>query len=117
MQTKTTWSGMSDEKLVYVAGPYSEGIWEENIRAVIDAAEEIYRAGHVPFIPHTMTAMWALLYPKPKDVWLKIDLVVLERCDALVRVPGLSEGAEREVEFCKNNDIPVYRLEEFTDGH
>jgi len=95
-------------KLIYIAGPYTEGVWEYNIRNVIQAAEKVYNAGHVPFIPHTMTTLWALLHPKSKDEWLEIDLEVLSRCDGIVRLSGESEGAEIEVEFAEENNIPVY---------
>lgn len=104
-------------KLVYVAGPYTEGLWEENIRTVIDAGDRIMQAGHTPFIPHTMTTLWALVEPKTKDEWLAIDLDILKRCDCLVRIDGDSEGADAEVEFARENNISVYSLPEFLNEH
>lgn len=97
-----------DNKLVYVAGPYSKGVWEENMKAVIEEAEKLFNNGYTPFIPHTMTSVWALLYPKEKEKWLEVDLTILSRCDALVRVKGESEGADIEVGYCEDNNIPVY---------
>jgi len=105
-------------KLVYIAGPYTEGVWEYNLRNVIDTAEAVYNAGHVPFIPHTMTTLWALLHPKQKESWLEIDLRILEECDTLIRLDGESEGAEVEVDFAQENGIDVYEgVNEFLDAH
>jgi hypothetical protein len=104
-------------ELVYIAGPYTKGVWEYNLRNVIEAAEQVYNAGHVPFIPHTMTTLWALLYPKQKDAWLEIDLRVLEECDSLIRLDGDSEGAEVEVDFAQEHGITVYEsIDEFLSG-
>jgi len=95
-------------KLVYVAGPYTKGIWEYNLREVITAAERLFKEGYIPFIPHTMTTLWALLHPKGKEQWLEIDLEILSRCDVLLRIDGDSEGAEIEVDYAQDHDIPVY---------
>ena len=103
-------------ELVYISGPYTEGVWEINVREAILAADEIHRNGHTPFIPHAMTSLWALVRPKMKDEWIEIDLQILSRCDALVRLAGTSDGAEIEVEYAHKNDIPVYHgVEEFLD--
>jgi len=97
-----------DGDLVYIAAPYTEGAWETNLIDVIDMAETIVNRGDVPFIPHTMTTLWALREPKSKEDWLAIDLAILERCDKMVRLEGESEGAEMEVGFAQANGIPVY---------
>jgi hypothetical protein len=103
---------------VYIAGPYTEGVWEENIRQVVDAAEELWNADHTPFIPHTMTTLWALNYPKKKAEWLDFDFRWLGQCDAMIRLDGDSEGSEREVEFALNNDIDVYySVESFLENN
>lgn len=99
----------SQENLkVYIAGPYTDGAWEYNIRDVVKTADEVFEAGHTPFIPHTMTTLWALVSPKPKDEWLRFDLKWLDQCDCLVRIDGESEGGDVEVEYAKEIDIPIY---------
>lgn len=93
---------------VYIAGPYTDGAWEYNIRNVVEAADRVVEAGHAPFIPHTMTTLWALVSPRPKDEWLEFDLEWLDACDCLIRIDGESPGAEVEVEHAGENGIRVY---------
>ena len=95
-----------DELLVYIAGPYTHGRWEDNIIQAIEIAQQIWMTGHTPFLPHTMTSLWSLLYPK--NQWIRLDLKWLEQCDALIRIEGKSEGADTEVEFAEESGIPVY---------
>lgn len=94
-----------DELRVYIAGPYTHGKWEQNIRNVIMAGQRIFDAGHYPFLPHVHTYPWALFYD---NQWIEMDLVWLEVCDALIRLKGKSAGADTEVEFAEHNGIPVY---------
>jgi hypothetical protein len=92
---------------VYVAGPYSGGDTILNIRAAIRAASRIMDAGHAPFYPH-LTGIWHLVSPKEYEQWLAYDFEWLRACEALVRLPGDSPGADREVETAKEEGIPVY---------
>jgi hypothetical protein len=101
---------------VYIAGPYTGGKWGTNIRNAVEEAEHVAKAGHVPFIPHTMTALWSVLYEKSGDEWLDQDFSWIETCDALIRIPGDSPGAEEEVELANELGIPVYNsAKEFVD--
>lgn len=103
-----------EARRVYVAGPYTQGPWEYNIRDVVAAADTLYDAGHVPFVPHTMTTLWGLVNPRPKEQWIDFDLQWLDVCDALVRLDGDSEGADLEAEYARGAGIPVYSsVEEF----
>ena len=92
---------------IYVAGPMSIGDMESNIRQAINAADWLIKLGHVPFVPH-LTHFWNLMSPHSWETWLKIDESWLLVCDCLVRLPGESRGADREVAFCEANNIPVY---------
>lgn len=107
---------MDDAQYVYVAGPYTHGEWGTNIRNAVEAAEELWQAGHVPFIPHTMTSLWSVLVEREGHTWLEYDYQWLLQCDALVRIEGRSEGSEKEIEFAREHDIDVYRgVEAFLD--
>jgi hypothetical protein len=102
---------MSENTIVYVSGPYSEGKWGANVRNAIDAAEFIRSetSNVYPFVPHTMSALWSLVHPNlDHDDWMELDLAFVERCDALLRLPGESPGGDEEVEFARELDIPVY---------
>ena len=64
-------------------------------------------AGWAPYIPH-LSFYWHTLYPHDYEVWMKLDLSWIERCDVLLRLPGLSKGADREVEHAIKLGVPVY---------
>lgn len=93
--------------LVYVAGPYTKGDVYVNVRNAILAGNELYDAGHMPFIPH-LNHFWHLITPRPEQEWLIWDVVWLLRCDVLLRLPGESKGADQEIEIAKANRIPVF---------
>jgi len=42
------------------------------------------------------------------DTWLDCDLPWVEVCDAVLRLPGESAGADRECNHARSKDIPVY---------
>jgi hypothetical protein len=97
---------------IYIAGPYSRGIPDETMARVTDAADKLRAAGHAPFIPHTMTFLWAVRHQHEVDYWYAFDLEWLAVCEGIVRLPGDSKGADAEVEFAKARGIPVFTMEE-----
>jgi hypothetical protein len=97
-----------DAKLVYVAGPFSQGEVCENIRQACIAGAEVQRIGAVPFIPHAHTFLMAQQVELDYEEWMYLDFVVLERCDALLRLDGPSPGADREVDLAGLIGIPVF---------
>ena len=91
---------------VYIAGPYSDN----NIigmRNAIHAGNRIMELGYVPFVPH-LTGFWDFYSSKPKHIWMKYDLHWLEKCDAVYRISGNSEGADIEVNHARLCNIPVF---------
>jgi uncharacterized protein DUF4406 len=92
---------------VYVAGPYSQGDPVLNVRAAIDVAEVLVALGHTPYVPH-LTILWHLVAPHDTDFWYGHDLEWLAACDAVVRLPGPSVGADTEVKEAERLGIPVY---------
>jgi len=53
---------------VYVAGPYSLGDREDNIRKAVETAEILSDRGFVPIVPH-LTFLWNLIYPLEYSFW------------------------------------------------
>lgn len=92
---------------IYIAGPYTKGDTVMHIRTAMEIADELISMGHVPFIPH-MTFAWHMVSPRPVEFWYEYDLKWLEKCDAVYRFDGESTGADREVQFAKELDIPVF---------
>ena len=81
---------------IYVAGPLSEGDHGDNVRTAILVATALLDAGHHPYLPH-LTAFWHLVTPRDYEVWMDLDIEWIKQCEALVRLPGESPGADREV--------------------
>jgi uncharacterized protein DUF4406 len=92
---------------VYVAGPYSQGNVRDNVRNAYEAANELARRGFAPFVPHA-THFWDLMFPKPYEFWLELDRDFVVICDALLRLPGPSNGADQEVALARDRDIPIF---------
>ena len=92
---------------VYVAGPYSRGDVAENVRLAVLVADDLLDAGHAPYVPH-LTHFWHLLKPREYEDWLRLDLLWLEQCEAVLRLPGESPGADREVARARELGLPVY---------
>lgn len=97
-------------KFVYVASPYTKGDVAWNVRRNLECADRLAKADYVPFAP-LLTHFWHLLFPHPYEFWLDQDNAWIEKCDCLVRLPGESSGADKEVELAKSKGIPVYMCE------
>ena len=83
----------------------------DNIRAAELTAIDLWRIGFAVICPHKNTALLdGTLGDDDSHIWLEGDLVMLERCDCIVMIPGWerSEGAKAEKEFAKERDIPVF---------
>lgn len=98
--------------LVYLAGPiHGSGSPETNLDIALRAAEMLYDAGFTPFVPN-LFGQWERRYPleglEGQEKWMAMDFEWLSRCDVLVRIPGRSPGADREVELAQELGIPVF---------
>ena len=93
---------------VYVAGPYTRGDVGLNVRNAIMAADTLYAHGFAPYVPH-LTHFWHLVSPRCYEDWMDLDMVWLRQCECLLRLPGKSEGAEREIVVARGSGIPVFR--------
>ena len=92
---------------VYIAGPYTKGDVALNVRKAYEAANQLADLGFAPFVPHA-THFWHMIFPRPYEFWLELDKEFLPFCDALLRLPGPSNGADGEVEFARKLNIPVF---------
>jgi len=97
---------ITEPAYVYVAGPFTTPDKLFNTRVAVSYGNEVWGRGHVPYIPH-LTHYWDQMFPKPYDEWLNLDLWWLKRCDILLRIPGHSPGADKEVLFFRNRNRPV----------
>jgi len=92
---------------VYIAGPYTRGDVAVNVRAALSAANTLADAGYAPFVPH-LTHFWHLLFPHPYEFWMDLDLAFLPCCQAVLRLPGASDGADAEVAKAQELGMPVF---------
>ena len=98
-------------KVVYIAGPYrGPNSWEieQNIRRAEELALMCWRLGFATICPHTNTRFYQ--GAAPDDLWLKGDLEIMKRCDAVMLTSNWanSQGAVIEAQVAKENNIPVF---------
>lgn len=98
---------MSQRLRVYVAGPYTKPDPDTNTDKAIAVANHLLDAGFAPFVPH-LTHFWEQRHHRPYEDWMQLDVAWVAVCDALLRMPGESSGADREVALAKELGIPVY---------
>ncbi len=91
---------------VYISGPISIGDQFLNARAAIAAAAEVMALGHEPFVPH-LTFLLHMHTPQSYERWMAYDFAWIDCCQALIRLPGESKGADREVAFANQKHIQV----------
>lgn len=94
-------------KKVYIASPYTKGDIAVNVKTQIDCADILISLGFAPFVP-LLAHFQHLIHPRPYNDWVLLDLEWVSSCDALLRLPGESKGADREVLVAKSLNIPVY---------
>lgn len=116
-------------KRVYIAGPISKGDLAHNINQATAAFVTLAKAGLAPMCPH-----WSVYSKKTETLgfgldgkpsvfcqatvqgndemtyedWMGVDLPWVAASDAVLRLPGESGGADREVALAKELGIPVF---------
>jgi hypothetical protein len=112
---------MTKPKLILIAGPYRSGtnddpaLMEANLRRLEEAAWPVFRAGHIPMIGE-----WVALPvlrsagaegvgdPLAEQVMYPTAKRLLQHCDAVLRLPGNSTGADQDVAIARERGLPVY---------
>lgn len=100
----------------YIASPYTIGDTAENVRAQIVAAHELMDLGISPYAP-LLSHFLHLHQPRQYEDWMAVDLAFLPMCDCVLRLPGESAGADREVRKAESLCIPVFRTLEAVYEH
>lgn len=101
---------MGQISLIYVAGPYTHddpAVVAGHVAVACSAGLSLCRAGLSAFVPHYFHHVQAEAGFSYEE-WMAIDLRMLKHCHALLRLPGASPGADREVEAAKVLGLPVY---------
>ena len=87
--------------MLYIAGPYTHPDPVANTRAALAVGDVVYReTGWLPVVPH-LSLLAHLVTPHGPQHWYDFDLRLLEHCAGIVRLPGVSPGADREEEHAE----------------
>ncbi len=101
---------------IMIAGPYRAGASNatqraENLRRMNEVALEVFRLGHIPVIG--VNAALPILQAAEADAYdeimMPVCLALAERCDAILRIGGESEGADQELASFEARGLPVFR--------
>lgn len=92
---------------VYLAGPFSSAPVANTARALA-VAEQLRAAGFAVFVPHALYAAWDAHHPLDYEAVMDQCLAWTRRSDALLRIPGVSPGADREVRCANELGLPVF---------
>ncbi len=117
--------------LILVAGPYRSGtnddphLMEANVKAMTDAALEVYRMGHMPVVGEWFAlplidaaGSKALGDEIFNEIFHPIAIKLIDHCDAIFRIGGPSTGADEMVSvgkskgkiiFYKKTEIPLIK--------
>ncbi len=115
--------------MILVAGPYRSGTNDDparmadNLRQLEAVTLPLFRAGHLPMIGEWVALpLWHLAGGQtPGDAaWQEILYPIAHRlltqCEAVLRLPGESKGADEDVRLATARGLPVYyRLEDVPD--
>lgn len=99
------------QRVVYVGGPFrGPNHWAiaQNIRRAEELALEVWRLGAVALSPHLNSMHFDGVLPD--ETWLKGDLELLSRCDAMILTAGWREsaGTLAEVQHADTTGKPVF---------
>src|SRR5262245_6852552 len=112
--------------LILIAGPYRGGtnddpkLMQKNLEMLESVALPLFRMCHTPMIGEWVALPLVKLAGSHKpgdDAWNEIQYPVahrlLEKCDAVLRLPGASSGADNDVRIAKERGLKVfYSLDE-----
>lgn len=112
--------------MVLIAGAYRSGTGDDparmaaNLARLERAAWPLFRAGHLPVIGEwvalpVLSSAGAVgpLDPLAEQVMYPTAQRLLAHCDAVLRLPGPSTGADQDVAIARERGLPVYyRLED-----
>jgi len=107
--------------MILIAGPYRSGTGDDpermaqNLRTLEKVALPLYRAGHIPLIGEwlALPLLREAGSKRPGDaiydeILYPIAQRLITRCDAVLRLPGASTGADEDVRLARERGLAVY---------
>jgi hypothetical protein len=112
--------------MILVAGPYRSGTGDDpariaaNLHAMQAAALQLFRAGHVPLTGEALALPLIELAGSREigdavfnEVFHPLARRLVARCDACLRIGGVSQGADEMVALAQAHGAAIYhRLED-----
>jgi hypothetical protein len=92
---------------VYIASPYTIGDVAVNVKNQMEMADKLMDLEFAPFVP-LYSHFQHMAHPRPYEDWIEIDLEWLKVCDCLLRLPGESKVADKEVNEMLAMGKPVF---------
>ena len=117
---------MANSMMILIAGPYRSGTEDDpkkidaNVQAMEAYALPIFRLGHIPVLGEWFALPLVKLAGSQhigdeafNEIFHPIAERLLEKCDAVLRVGGASQGADLMVEVGRKHGLQIYtKLEE-----
>ena len=112
---------LSKSMLILIAGPYRSGTGDDpekmaaNVRQMESYALPIFRLGHIPVLGEWFAL--PLLHQAGskqvgdeayREIFHPVAERLLEKCDAVLRIGGASEGADLMVEVARAKGLQIY---------
>ena len=108
--------------MILIAGPYRSGTGDDpermaqNLRSLESVALPLYRAGHIPLIGEwlALPLLREAGSTRPGDaiydeILYPIANRLIQRCDAVLRLPGASKGADEDVRLATERGLRVFQ--------
>ena len=112
---------LSKSRLILIAGPYRSGTGDDpekmaaNVRNMESYALPIFRLGHIPVVGEWFALPLLHLAGSKRvgdeayrEVFHPVAERLLQKCDAVLRIGGASEGADLMVEVARRNGLQIY---------
>ena len=112
---------MTESLFILIAGPYRSGTNDDpaalaaNLAHLEEAAWPLFRAGHLPMIGEWVALPvlhgaggTSVASPEASGIMYPTAERLLARCDAVLRLPGESKGADQDVAIARERGLAVY---------
>ena len=117
-------------QMILIAGPYRSGTGDDpalmaaNLARLEEAAWPVFRSGHIPMIGEwvalpvlSSAGATGVTDPLAEQVMYPTAQRLLQHCDAVLRLPGASAGADQDVAIARERGLPVYHRVEEIPGY
>ena len=121
---------MTAPLLILIAGPYRSGTADDenlmaaNLARLEQVAWPVFLAGHVPMIGEWVAlpvlrsvGVIAVTDQLAEQVMYPTARRLLAHCDAVLRLPGASTGADQDVAIARERGLPVWHRIEDVPGY